>query len=199
MKPKKHSRPVHKKKSIIPKGLGVWIVAGILVLAIATAVYVYVQKGSLSVGPSESKNANASVIDLYVMSFCPYGTQAETGVIPAVKKLGADGKLNLYFIGNEQAGSFSSLHGQAEVDEDIRQLCALKQSSSKALDYILCVNEDISNVATKWKDCANQAGLDVSSMERCSTGDEGKSLLSESFKKSDEAGASASPCPLSSQ
>ncbi len=52
-------------------------------------------------------------LDMYIMSQCPYGVQAEDGAIPAVKKLIDSVDYNIYFIANDNGdGTFSILHGQ---------------------------------------------------------------------------------------
>lgn len=128
-------------------------------------------------------------VDLYVMSMCPYGTQAEDAVIPAARNAGAD--INLYFIATENAdGTFNSLHGSAETAENIRQLCALEQNKDKALDYILCRNENLNG---NWEACAKDVGLNVEILSKCASGDEGRLLLSENIQIAIEKGISASP------
>lgn len=131
-------------------------------------------------------------LDFYVMSQCPYGTQVEDAVKPVLDKLGDAVDFNLNFIASDLGGGrFSSLHGQGEVDENIRQLCAIKYYPKKYRDYIVCRNKDIRS--PDWQSCAREAGLDVSKIQACFDGDEGKRLHSESIKKSAAANAQGSP------
>ena len=44
-------------------------------------------------------------VELYVMSSCPYGVQAENGLFPALKALGDTVDLTLGFIGDETTGA----------------------------------------------------------------------------------------------
>ncbi len=138
---------------------------------------------------SVKTSPNAVKAQLYVMSHCPFGTQAENSFLPVVKKFNGDVDLDLEFIGDNDNG-LSSMHGQKEVQEDIVQVCALNQDKYKAYDFILCRNK---NLNSDWNDCAKQSGLDVSSLKKCAEGSEGEKLLSESFDKSKKAGASGSP------
>ncbi|MBW6462372.1 MAG: hypothetical protein K0B07_04975 [DPANN group archaeon] len=133
-------------------------------------------------------------LDMYVMSQCPYGVQAEDGAIPAVKRLIDSVDYNIYFIANENGdGTFSSLHGQPEVDENLRQVCIIDKYPDQALDYITCLNKNYRNAETAWKTCATANNIDINAINTCQTGDEGKALLSESTKKSKSVGASGSP------
>jgi len=84
-------------------------------------------------------------LDMYIMSQCPYGVQAEDGAIPAVKKLIDSVDYNIYFIANDNGdGTFSSLHGQPEVDENMRQICIMEKNPEQFLDYLTCLNKNYS-------------------------------------------------------
>jgi hypothetical protein len=83
------------------------------------------------------------------------------------------------------------MHGQSEVDEDIRELCAIKYYSKdyKYMDYIVCRSKDYKN--NDWKACATN-GIDAAVIQKCFD-KEGKELLKKSFEESKAAGMSASP------
>ena len=134
-------------------------------------------------------------LDVFVMSQCPYGTKA----LDAMKDVfDAFGKENIDFtinyIANENPdGTFNSLHGQPEVDEDIRELCAIAHYPKKYryMDYIWCRDKNIQSA--DWEACAEEAGMEASVIKECFEGEEGKKLLSENIKIADELGVSASP------
>lgn len=132
-------------------------------------------------------------LELFVMSQCPYGVQALNSMqeVLANFKGNVDFKVNYIANGSAQAG-FQSLHGQAEVDEDIRELCVIKNYSKNAkyMDYVLCRNKDIRS--GEWEKCATN-GIDAKVVKTCSTSDEGKKLLEESLKVSNALAIGASP------
>jgi len=133
-------------------------------------------------------------VELFVMSQCPYGTQAEDAVIPVIKAFGDKVEFKVYFIASESGLGFTSLHGQPEVDEDIRQACIQeKVSQEKFFDYLDCVNQDIGNVESKWKTCAENSGIDASQVESCSTSSEGTQLFKENISKTAELMIGSSP------
>ncbi len=72
---------------------------------------------------------NKPKVELYVFSYCPYGTQSEKGIIPVVKLLGNKIDFKIRQIG--------AMHGPHEELEAKRQLCIEKEDPSKLLDYIL--------------------------------------------------------------
>ncbi len=133
-------------------------------------------------------------LDLFVMSQCPYGTKALDAMKEVLTNFKDKINFNIHFIATETgAGTFDSLHGQGEVDEDIRELCAIKYypENYKYMDYIWCINTEIGKDAQnyKWETCAK----DFPKIKTCFNGDEGKQLLSENIKLSNELQIGASP------
>ncbi len=133
-------------------------------------------------------------VDFYVMSQCPYGTQVEDAFAPVIDRMGDAIDFNVDFIAAGSPGSFSSLHGNNEVEGDIAQLCGMKYSQGyEWVDMITCMNQNAGNIPSNWEDCADEAGLDVDTVKACYEGDEGQNLLADSIAKSDAIGARASP------
>ncbi|RMF54588.1 hypothetical protein D6745_04765 [Candidatus Woesearchaeota archaeon] len=143
---------------------------------------------------TESIKSGTAKLDFYVMSQCPYGTQVEDAIAPVLDKFGDAVDFSLNFIANENPdGTFSSLHGEAEVKGDIVQLCAMKYNPDKYMDLITCMNKNARSIPSNWESCAEENGLDVESIRKCYEGDEGKELLSESIRKSNAIQARGSP------
>ncbi|MCX5786365.1 MAG: hypothetical protein NTX59_11820 [Elusimicrobia bacterium] len=136
-------------------------------------------------------------LDLHVMSMCPYGVQAENGIFPAVASLKDFTDLRLFFIADKStpaAGGtpeFRSMHGQKEVDEDLRQLCVMEHFPEKFMVFILERNKSIND--SDWQKAASLAGISSSAVQNCSGGAEGAALLSKSLEFSIERKAGASP------
>ena len=132
-------------------------------------------------------------LDLFVMSQCPFGTKAFDAMEP-ILELFPDIDFNVWMIATEgENGTFNSLHGQPEVDENIRELCAIEHYPKKHryMDYIYCRNKDIQS--DEWESCAEEAKISVDVIKECFEGDEGKELLAENIKLGNELGISASP------
>ncbi|MCC6521666.1 MAG: thioredoxin domain-containing protein [Polyangiaceae bacterium] len=157
--------------------------------------------GAAKGGVAEADGANygsakpgAVRVDLYVMSQCPYGVQAENGFADAVAKLGDDLDFRVDFIGDKTpSGDLSSMHGPKEVKGDMVQVCAQKYAPTKWFQMVLCQNKNMREVDTNWEACATEGGLPVDKLRACLDGEEGKSLLAESFGRSKARGASGSP------
>lgn len=131
-------------------------------------------------------------VDLFVMSQCPYGVMA-LDAMEEVLQIFKEDKLdfNINFIANEvEPGKFTALHGQPEVDENIRELCAIKHFPKNYMDYILCRNKNIRS--NDWKPCA-KGKIKESVIEKCFTGGEGTKLFSENIKIGNSMGIGGSP------
>jgi hypothetical protein len=77
----------------------------------------------------ESKS-DKPIVELFVMSECPYGLQIEKGIIPVVKTLGNSIDFKVKFVNY-------AMHGEKEVTEQNRQYC-IQQNSKNYLDYLAC-------------------------------------------------------------
>ena len=188
MKKKSKKMKIKIKKKTLK--MGVYVIGAILSLIIA----VFALKSFMPLIPSGGGVSEKVKLDFYVMSQCPYGTQVEDAIAPVLEKMGDNIDFNLYFIANENPdGSFTSLHGQPEVDGNVVQLCSIEYEPEKYMDMILCMNKDARSIPGNWESCAKDAGLDVESIKTCYEGDEGKQLLSESIKNTQVVGATGSP------
>lgn len=133
-------------------------------------------------------------LEFYVMSQCPYGTQVEDAVKPALDKLGEAVDFSIDFIATDKGnGQFDSLHGQNEVLGNIVQLCAMKYNPDTSMDMITCMNQNAGAIPSNWEKCASDNKLDAAKIKACYEGPEGKDLHSKSILKSNTAGAQASP------
>jgi len=130
-------------------------------------------------------------LDVFVMSQCPYGAKALVAMKEVLDNFKNDIKFNIHYIGDENNGNLTSMHGQSEVDEDIRELCAIKyyNKNYKYMDYIVCRSKDYRN--NDWKACAVN-GIDPNVIQKCFD-KEGKELLKKSFEESKKANMTASP------
>ena len=137
----------------------------------------------------------ASTLDLFVMSQCPYGAKAMIAADQMADHFGEDLNLRVHFIGSEQDGKLTSMHGQAEVDEDMREACAAAEypKNHQYMDYLACRSQDYRN--DNWQPCAEKAGMDAARIQACFDG-KGKDILAKSFAHSEKLGMSASPTLL---
>jgi 2-hydroxychromene-2-carboxylate isomerase len=133
-------------------------------------------------------------LEVFVMSQCPFGVQALNSMKEVLAAFENKIQFEVHFIADAQGDGFKALHGQPEVDENIRELCAIKNygKNFKYMDYILCRNKNIRS--TDWQSCTGgNTGIDTKKIEACATGEEGKKLLREDIKVAQGLGVSGSP------
>ncbi len=141
--------------------------------------------------PEPVKSSRPSV-DLFVMSFCPYGVQAENAMAPVSGLLGTKTDIKIRYIATvngDTVDSVKSLHGLLEAKEDLRQLCVAKLYPDKFWDYLNLINAQcypIYKNATQLESCQKNVtatlGIDNQTIGNCASGSEGMALL-----KADEA------------
>ncbi len=107
-------------------------------------------------------------VELFVMSYCPYGVDAERELLPFFEKYGDSIDFKLRFIVNEKDTStentrgdiaFTSLHGEPELIENKRQMVIAELYPDKLFEYLLCRADHLQEA---WVNCANDVGLDAS-------------------------------------
>jgi len=93
-------------------------------------------------------------MDVYVVSYCPYGRQMENAVLPVKKLLGDKLNLTIKFI--------SAMHGQKEAEENLRQYCIQESQKDKFWDYLTCFNG-----GTDAETCLNSTGINTTMVDAC--------------------------------
>ena len=140
------------------------------------------------------------MLELFVMSYCPYGVQAEEKIIPIVKKFGDAIDFKLRFIAQEkeevsaqEITPFTSLHGYPEVAENIRQLLIAQEYPDRYLDYVLCRGKKLDK---SWEDCAQKLGIDVAKIQALFDAPAAAQLFRENIARAEALGIKASPTIL---
>ena len=95
------------------------------------------------------------VVQLFVMSHCPYGTQMEKGILPVIEQLGSKIDFAVKFVDY-------SMHGKTEIDEELNQYCIETQFNSKYVDYLNCFLEDANTSR-----CVTKIGIDKTKLASC--------------------------------
>lgn len=81
--------------------------------------------------PVEMQKSDRPTMEVFVMSYCPYGVQMEKAVIPVQQLLGNKTDISIKFVNY-------ILHGAKETQENTRQYCINKTDPSKFWGYLEC-------------------------------------------------------------
>lgn len=129
--------------------------------------------------PTEVPKSDKPVVELFVVSYCPYGLQAEKGFLPVMELLKDKASIKIIFMPTQ--------HGQKEEDENRLQICLREEQESKYLNYLKCFLESGNSTA-----CLITAKIDNSKLQSCLKS-RIENLYEEDLKKTDKYGISASP------
>jgi len=113
--------------------------------------------------PKEIPKTQKPDVKLFVMSFCPFGNQAEEMLMPVVDLLKDKADIELHYIiySNYASGypdycldkenKYCSMHGIGELHQDVRELCVWKYQRDKFWDFVKEINENTSANVSRMK------------------------------------------------
>ncbi|MES2592165.1 MAG: hypothetical protein V4608_09790 [Bacteroidota bacterium] len=88
-------------------------------------------------------------VELFVMSYCPYGIQMEKGILPVLETLGNKIDFELKFCSY-------AMHDQKELTEQLREFCIQKQYPELFINYLSCFLEEGNSAK-----CLVKSGIDT--------------------------------------
>jgi len=155
---------------------------------------------------AEYPKAETPAVKMFVMTFCPFGQQAETGLKPAIELLneGVDFEPHFVIYSNYASGypdycldeenKYCSMHGITELNEGVRQLCIWKYDKEKWWNYVAKINEKCSNsnIETCWEEIAEETNVDADKIKTCQE-EEAISLLAKEVELNQKYGVRGSP------
>jgi len=104
-----------------------------------------------------SVKADKPKVELFVMSYCPYGTQMEKGILPVVDLLGNKIDFAVKFVNY-------AMHGKKEIDENVNQYCLKTGEPAKFNDYLKCFLTDGNSAR-----CLTEVKANTSKLKNCIT------------------------------
>ena len=155
-----------------------------------------------------------ALLELFVMSRCPFGIKAEKVVREVIKNFGNTLKFQIHFIVDvytpeefkgltyemrkgcqkmSDGNYYCSLHGEPELRENLVQSCVQKYygKNFKFMDFVGCRNENIYD--PHWESCAVTNKIDIEKISACAEGSEGIETLKQDAILSNSLGINASP------
>jgi hypothetical protein len=112
-------------------------------------------------------------VEVFVMSYCPYGTQIEKGILPVAKLLGSKIDFSIKFVSY-------AMHGEKEITENTLQYCIQKEQSSKLDAYMTCFLK-----AGDSESCLTSAGIDKTKLTSCTEAADKQFNITANFENKD--------------
>ncbi len=126
-------------------------------------------EASAPVVPADLPKNDKPVVEMFVMSECPYGLQMQKGMLPVVNALKDKMDFQLKFVNY-------AMHGKKEVDEQLRQYCVNKEENSKLISYLSCYSTSGNSSS-----CGTEAGLNESKISSCVSKADKEFKITESY------------------
>jgi len=108
-------------------------------------------------------------VKLFVMSYCPYGLQAEKAFLPVYDLLKSKATMGIYFVSYV-------MHGQKELDENLKQYCIQTEEPNKFASYLNCFVKNGDS-----EKCSTEAKIDSAKISACSLATDKQYNLSKNF------------------
>lgn len=119
---------------------------------------------------AEMEKNDKPVVELFVMSHCPYGTQIEKGILPVLETM--DDKIDF-----ELKFCTYAMHGEKELQEQLRQYCIQKEEPGKFENYLNCFLEE----EDRSDECLVKAEVNSSKLASCMSTTDKEYKVMESF------------------
>lgn len=139
------------------------------------------------------KNA-APKLTAFVVANCPYGLQTQRLFKKAVTDVPAmSANLDVRYIGAIESGKITSMHGDAEAQENLKQICLREEQANVFFPYLSCYMQ----ASGKGEECLATAGVNVANLNAC-TADKNRGLkyAQVDFDLADKFQVSGSPTLL---
>lgn len=159
-------------------------------------------------------------VEMFTMSYCPFGKQAEDGLLPVARLLGGAVEIEPHYViysdyatkmksrmSEEQAKNvkvedycydkeekYCSMHGIVELKQNVRELCIYKYNKDKFWDYTESVNKEctLANNESCWSGPAKKLGIDTTKISNC-LDNEIENFLAAEVKLNKKYGVAGSP------
>jgi hypothetical protein len=105
--------------------------------------------------PTDVPKSDKPEVELFIMSYCPFGLQMQKATLPVMELLGDKADIEVKFV-------YYIMHGLKEIEENNRQYCIQKEQAEKAIDYMKCFTE-----SDDYEACLASAEIDTAKLDAC--------------------------------
>ncbi|MCD6500650.1 hypothetical protein J7K42_01365 [bacterium] len=130
------------------------------------------------------------VLEAFVVSYCPFGTQMERILNEIVKNIPelAD-NIRIKYMGQIQNGKITSMHGEKEAKENLRQICLRDEQKDKFFNYLSCFLRE-----GKSQECLEKVRVNKEKLSQCmEDSSRGIVYAREDFESQNNYGVTGSP------
>lgn len=139
------------------------------------------------------KKADTTKVTAFVVSNCPFGLQMQRVMAKAITEQPLLAQsLDVKYIGSIENGKITSMHGDDEAKENLRQICIRDEQPTLYWPYVSCYMK-----AGKTDECIASTGVDNAKLTACTTDvSRGLAYAQKDFDIANKYKISASPTML---
>ncbi len=111
----------------------------------------------------EVKKEENPVLEAFVVSYCPFGTQMQRILNEIVKEIPSFSEnIKIRYMGSVQNGKVTAMHGEKEAQENLRQICLREEQADKFYSYLSCFLKSDDS-----EGCQSEAQIDKDKLSQC--------------------------------
>lgn len=139
---------------------------------------------------SDIAKSNQPLLEAFIVSQCPFGLQMQRIMAEMISELPqCKDYLKVGYIGSIANDNITSMHGNEEAEENLRQICIRDEQSDKYWDYINCYMKE-----GKSADCLKNVSVDHGMLGSCiNESSRGLAYAQKDFDLANEFRITASP------
>ncbi len=136
------------------------------------------------------KKLDTPLLQAFVVSNCPFGLQMQRILSEINKKIPSLIKdVKVRYLGEIVNGKITSMHGDKEAQENLRQICIREEQGDKYWDYVSCYIQKGES-----SNCLQKVGINLSQLDECmSDANRGLKYAKEDFSLEKKYGITGSP------
>ena len=119
--------------------------------------------------PVNVEKSDKPDVKVFVMSYCPYGLQAQKMMLPVYNLLKGKADIGVYFVSY-------AMHGEKELTENLTQYCIQAYQNSKYSAYLTCFVK-----AGDSEGCQEEANIDTNKLATCVSSTDEKYKVTKNF------------------
>ena len=121
--------------------------------------------GSKPATPAEVQKADNPNVTAFVVANCPYGLQMQRAFKLAIaEQPDLASSLSVRYIGAVENGKITAMHGDAEAQENLKQICIREEQKEKYWPYVSCYMQE-----GKTEECLASQGVNVADLNACTS------------------------------
>jgi hypothetical protein len=120
-------------------------------------------------------------VEAFVMSYCPYGTQIQKGLLPVAKLLKDKIDFDFKFVDY-------AMHEKEEIDENLIQYCMNEADQNKYYEYLDCFLVDGDNSG-----CFAKSGFNKNQIDQCVAKTDAEYKITETYNNKENWGGQFPP------